>query len=172
MKKYSLSLTNIVISIIASLLISQSSLAATVEMNWVEPGTYDDMRSGDQNRKAFRDRTFKVLEKHFIKLAANLPKNQILKVDILNIDLAGEIDFSGERQIRILREPYFPRINLAYQLMGDDNAIVMSGSDKLKSMNFLQSSNLRYRNESLGHEKKMLDVWFNGTFVSLVKTHK
>ena len=171
MKKYSLSLTSLLMSCIGSLFMVQTSFAATEKMNWAKPGTYDDIRSGGQNRKAFRERTFKVIEKHFIKLAANLPKNQILKVDILNIDLAGEIDFAGARQVRILRESYFPRINLSYQLMDDDNAIVMSGSDKLKSMNFLQSSNLRYRSESLGHEKKMLDVWFKGTFARFVKTH-
>jgi hypothetical protein len=167
MKKSSLLLTSGAISIVASLLMSQSLLAATVEMNWIEPGTYDDIRSGDQNRKAFRERTFKILEKHFIKLAASLPQNQRLKVDILNIDLAGEIDFSGARQVRILRESYFPRFNLSYQLIDDNNEIVMSGSDKLKSINFLQSSNLRYRNEPLGHEKKMLDVWFKGVFAKL-----
>jgi hypothetical protein len=158
-------------SIVFSLFIVQTSFAATVEMNWVKPETYDDMRSGEQNRKAFRERTFKVLEKHFIKLAKSLPQNQTLKVDILNIDLAGEINFKNTRQIRILREPYFPRMNLSYQLIGDDNEIVKSGSEKLTSLNFMQSNNLRYSSESLGHEKKMLDKWFKREFVSLVKTY-
>ena len=171
MKKYSLSLTSLLMSFIGSIFMVQTSFAATVELNWVKPGTYDDIRSGEQNRKTFHERTFKVLKKHFIKLAADLPQNQILKVDILNIDLAGEINFAGARQIRILREPYFPRVSLSYQLIEDNDAIVMLGSDKLKSMNFLQSSNLRYQSESLGHEKKMLDVWFQREFASLVKTH-
>ena len=89
----------------------------------------------------------------------------------MNIDLAGEFDFAGARQIRILREPYFPRIALAHQLMGDGNLMIMLGSDKLTSMYLLQSSNLGYRSEPLEHEKKMLDVWFKGAFASLVKTH-
>lgn len=158
-------------SFIGSIFMVQTSFAATVELNWVKPETYADMRSGEQSRKAFREHTFKVLEKHFLKLADNLPQNQILKVDILNIDLAGEIDFAGARQIRILREPYVPRISLSYQLIDDNNAIVMSGSNKLKSMSFLQNSNFRYRSESLGHEKKMLDVWFKREFANLAKTH-
>jgi hypothetical protein len=167
MKKYSIKLTNALIGVVASLFVGQTVLAAEAETEWVKPSTYDDIRSGDQNRKAFRERVFNSLEKHFVKLANNLPKEYTVKISVLNVDLAGEIDFSGSRKVRVLRDPYFPRITLSYQLLNSNKKVVGSGKDKLKNMSFLQSSNLRYRSDSLAHEKKMLDEWFKKTFAHL-----
>jgi hypothetical protein len=167
MKNYSRALRNLFIGGVASLFIGHSVFAGQAEIKWVKPGSYDDIRSGEQNRKAFRERVFNSLEEHIVKLAINLPKEYSLKISVLNVDLAGEIDFAGTRQIRVLKTPYFPRVTLSYQLLDSDKKLLKAGQDKLKNMNFLQNTNLRYRKESLGHEKDMLDKWFKKTFPHL-----
>jgi hypothetical protein len=152
-----------------SLFLAQSTFAAKLDVNWLKPETYHDIRAGEQNRKTFQKRTFKILEKHLMKLASKLSHEQTLKITIHDLDLAGEIDFSATRQIRILREPYSPRVTLSYQLLEGNEKVIVAGDDKLKNMSFLQSNNLHYRNESLGHEKKMLDKWFKGVFFQFIE---
>ena len=38
------------------------------------------------------------------------------------------------------------------------------GSENLKDMNFMMGNTLRYRNDFLRYEKKLLDDWFKETF--------
>jgi len=171
MKKHSTLLTILLISLAVSLPISKTALAAKTKVEWVNPTSYVDMRSGEQNRKAFRERTLKVLEKHFMKLAHALPQDQTLIIRVLDLDLAGEVNFVGTRQLRILKQPYFPRATLSYQLLDSHNKEISSGEHKLKNSNFLQTNNLSYRNKPLGHEKKMLDDWFNQSFPPLLVSH-
>jgi len=171
MKKYSTLLTTLLFSLAVSLPISQSVFAAQTKVEWVNPKSYADMRAGEQNRKAFRERTLKVLEQHLIGLAQHLPQEQTLFIKVLNLDLAGEIDFVGARQLRILKQPYFPRATISFQLVDSHNKVLTSGEDKLKNSNFLQVNHLSYRNKPLGHEKKMLDDWFKQRFAQWLANH-
>jgi hypothetical protein len=150
----------------ASLFLAQPLFAAEAEINWVNPEKYDDLRAGDQNRKAFKEHTLKAFEKYFIQLADKLPNKQKLIINVHNIDLAGEIYFEETRQIRIIKESYLPKMTLSYKLLADNGNILTSGENKLKDMQFLQKRSLHYRNESLSYEKKMLDKWFQATFLT------
>ncbi|MBA6392341.1 DUF3016 domain-containing protein [Colwellia sp. BRX10-3] len=137
--------------------------AAQVEVKWTNPDKYTDVDAGEEHRQHFKDRTFKVLEKHFAKMAELLPEQQKLIFDITNLDLAGDVDFNAKR-IRIVKDIFFPRIEFSYQLLNADNTVVKSAEVSLKDMGFLMSNGLRYRNQTLGYEKEMLDGWFNKTF--------
>jgi len=134
--------------------------AATSEVTWTDYEKYRDIHPGDGNKKSFRERTFKNLEKHFAKLAANLPEGQVLKIDVTDVDLAGDTMAGGINRYRIVKDIYFPRMNFSYQLVNADGSEVLSDDVVVKDMNFLRGSSLKYRNDSLGHEKKMLDDWF------------
>ena len=138
--------------------------AAESKVTWTEYKKYRDIRSGNESRKHFRERTFKNFEKHFTKLAGNLNEGQILKVDVIDVDLAGDTLAGGIDRIRIVKEIYSPRINFSYQLTNADGSEVVSDEIVLRDMNFMQSSRLKYRNDSLGYEKKMLDDWFFEAF--------
>jgi hypothetical protein len=138
--------------------------AATVEVTWTEPDSYRDVFSAQENRKSFRARTFAALDKHFNKLAAQLPAEQRLKINVLDVDLAGDTRFGGINRIRMVKELYFPRIKFSYQLTNADGGELNRAEVNLKDMGFMSGSRLRYRNDSLGYEKRMLDVWFADTF--------
>ena len=55
-----------------------------------------------------------------------------------------------------------------YQLIDAKGKVVVSDEVVLRNRSFMSSSNLKYRNQALGHEKKMLDDWFKNTFKELV----
>jgi len=139
--------------------------AATSEITWTDYKKYRDIDPGNESRKHFRERTFKNFEKHFTKLARNLPEGQVLKIDVTDVDLAGDTHIGGINRMRIVKELYFPRMNFSYQLVNVDGSEVVSGDIKLKDMSFMMTSSLRYSHDSLGYEKKMLDGWFEESFV-------
>jgi hypothetical protein len=138
--------------------------AATSEVTWKDYESYRDILPGNGNKKAFRERTFKALEKHFSKLAAELPEKQILKIEVTDVDLAGDTHAGGINQFRIVKEIYIPRIEFNYQLLDESGKVIKTEELNVKDMNFLSNSQLKYRNEFLGYEKKMLDDWFYETF--------
>jgi len=138
--------------------------AATSEVTWTDYEKYHDIRPANGHRKHFRESTFYNFEKHFTKLAKRLPEGQVLKIDVTDVDLAGDTNAGGIDRIRIVKNVYFPRINFSYQLLNTDGSELDSGEVKLKDMNFMSSSRLKYRNESLGYEKNMLDKWFFETY--------
>lgn len=155
----------IIFSVFLSLsFLAPTAIAANVEVKWTDPDKYVDIRSGNENRKGFRERTFKNLDKHFAKLAQSLPENQLLKIEVTDLDLAGDENIGGINRIRIIKEVYFPRIKFSYHLEGADKTTIIAGEINLKDMNFMLTNNLKYRRDSLGYEKKMLDDWFKKTF--------
>ena len=146
--------------------------AATSEVTWIGYEKYRDIQPGSEGRKHFRERTFKSLEKHFAKLAEKLPEGQVLTIKVTDVDLAGDTYIGGINQFRIIKDVYFPRINFSYKLVNVDSGIVTSGEIVLKDMSFMMGSNLKYRNQSLGYEKVMLDDWFTETFKAFVVEKK
>jgi len=142
--------------------------AATSEVTWTDHEKYRDIHPGSEGRKHFRERTFKNFEKHFAKLAEHLPEGQVFKINVIDVDLAGDTHSAGINQLRIVKEIYYPKMNFSYELVNTDSNIVTSGEIMLKDMNFMMGSNLKYRNESLGYEKKMLDDWFFDAFKELL----
>ena len=52
------------------LLIAPGAFAASSEVTWTDYKSYRDIDAGNENRKSFRERTFREFEKHFAKLAA------------------------------------------------------------------------------------------------------
>ncbi len=154
----------IVMAAMSLLLVSTASFAAKSEVKWTNPDKYRDIYAGDENRKAFRERLFKIFEKHFAKLASKLPEKQTLKIEVLDVDLAGDVNYGSINRIRILKDIYFPRFKFTYQLVDEKGKVLVSGEENLKDMNYLYTNNLRYNNESFGYDKRMIEEWFNKTF--------
>ena len=150
------------------LLIAPGAFAASSEVTWTDYKSYRDIDAGNENRKSFRERTFKGFEKHFSKLAATLPEGQVLKIDVTDVDLAGDTNASGIHRTRIIKHLYSPRMNFSYQLFDAEGKVIQADEAVVKDMNFMSGNSLKYRNKSLGYEKKMLDDWFDKTFKELL----
>ena len=155
--------------LIASMSISSISVAGEVEVTWTAPEKYRDIRAGEENRKRFKARTFSALEKHLAKLSMKLPQEQLLKINVTDVDLAGDTLHGGIQRIRIIKDIYFPRLKFSYQLLNKaDGKVIISEEVNLKDMGFMQRGRLKYNNQSLSYEKVMLDNWFNKTFKEIV----
>jgi len=151
----------------ASFLLSPNASAASSEVTWTDYKNYRDIDSGNEGRTKFRERIFRKLEEHFANLAEQLPADQTLKIEVTDVDLAGDTRAGSIHQVRIMKQIYMPRMNFSYQLFDADGKVVQSEEVVVKDMNFMSGRNLKYRNDSLGYEKKMLDDWFDKTFNEL-----
>ena len=143
---------------------SALAYAATAEITWTNYEKYRDIHSGNSSRKSFRERLFSHFEKHFNQLAKKLPDNQVLKIQITDLDLAGDVYDGGLDRIRVVKPLYSPRMNFSYQLETIDSSEVDTAEVKLNDLNFMINNRLRYRHDFIGYEKKMLDDWFFKTF--------
>lgn len=138
--------------------------AAEVNVTWTNPDEYRDINAGNGSKKNFRKSTFKDLEKHISKLAKALPENQKLEIEVTNIDLAGDVHIGGVRQLRIIKDIYYPRFEFEFKLLAADDTVILTKKENIKDMGFMINNHLKYRNKSLGFEKQLLDEWFQGTF--------
>ena len=158
----------LIISLLSvSFIFTPNAFAANSEVTWTDYKSYRDIDPGNEGRKQFRERTFKDLEKHFAKLASNLPEDHRLKIDVTDVDLAGDTNAAGINRTRIIKQLYSPRMNFSYQLLNAEGEVVKSEEVVVRDMNFM-SGRLKYRNTSLPYEKKMLDDWFESTFKALI----
>lgn len=167
---FSINLSSMLLSIIALLFVFiNSAYAGTSEIKWTEPDKYTDIRAGNEHRVRFKERIFKAFEEHFLALSAALPEGQLLKVDVTNVDLAGDVRFSTIDHIRVIKDLYIPRMTFSYQLLNADKLVLQSDDVALKDMGFRIGINLRYKNKTIPYEKRMLDKWFNSTFINNTK---
>jgi len=164
MKQYIL----IVTLLTTSLLLSPNTFAASSEVTWTDYKSYRDIHEGNGGRKQFRERIFKDFEKHFAELAATLPEGQTLTIEVTDVDLAGDTHLGGINRTRVVKHMYPPRMNFSYKLVDAEGKVIQSDEVILKDMNFMSGTSLKYRNKSLGYEKKMLDDWFDDTFKALI----
>lgn len=137
-----------------------------VQVQWTDPSGFSEITHSGNRWEAKRGNWVNDLAGHLASQAApRLPDGQTLAVTFTDIDLAGDYEpWRGPRasDIRMLRDIYPPQITLDYQLIDADGQAVASQQQVvLRDLGFLRSSpaSARYRNDSLRHEKQLLDRW-------------
>ena len=137
--------------------------AGRVEVRWVEPERFSDIGS----RPWVRERTLQALGEYIQHLGRLLPEGQSLHIEVTDVDLAGEIDYSSWHETRVLRgRADVPRIALRYTLRADGRS-VKSEEIWLSDLNYLGAPYLTaLRQTELGYEKQMLERWFRDTFAA------
>ena len=113
-----------------------------------------------------RSRNIKTLSDYLQGLAKQLPDDQQLSLEVLDVDLAGELLFHGAQELRVLRGGAdWPRIQLRYTLTRDGRTL-KSGEAQISDLAYLYT--LRGRAEfygDLAYEKHMLQGWFQKTLL-------
>ena len=153
MKKLTLSL---LLAGMAAMAAGPASAGVTVKFS--QPEQYQDMPFAAWDR----DELLKELELHFSKLAKNLPEGMDLKIEVLDLDLAGRLKpmFRGRDDIRILTGGAdWPHMKLRYTLERDGK-VVATGEDHLSNMAYLERINRYMSGDPLRYEKQMVDDWF------------
>ena len=138
--------------------------AGRVEVHFVEPEKYADAGRFVVDR----ERTMAALGEFMSGLGKELPDGQLLKLDVLDIDLAGTIEPLRLNDIRVVRDRAdWPRMTLRYTLQAGEapgSATLKSGTDDLSDINYMQSlRGAGTLDGSFGYEKRMVQQWFRKT---------
>jgi Protein of unknown function (DUF3016) len=142
-----------------------SPAGATVTVSFTNPESYTDIgRYRDEPNTEMKE-----IEAHLKQLGERyLPPNQLLKIEVLDVGLAGNWSLSRRfgHDVRILRgKADWPRIKLHY-LLEADGRVLVDQQENVADMDYLQHPNMHYSSQSLPYEKQMLDDWFRQRFAA------
>jgi hypothetical protein len=131
-------------------------------------------KDADKYTDAFEDASrqtsehyLSVLAEHLQKVATpRLAEGQKLAVTFTDIDLAGDIraDRPQMLDVRLIKEIYWPRVALNFQLTGADGKTVKEGDRSLSDMNFMTNIGIIDRSEPLFYDKELLTQWVRQEF--------
>lgn len=140
---------------------------ATVKMDWTDPAKFADTRQSMCHSSVKPEEWLGQLARHVETRAAPLlAAGQHLEITITDVRRAGQCEpWRGPRgsDIRIIKEPYAPRIDLHYALADTDGKVLREGKEELRDLAFLQRGTLN-ANDPLRFEKRMLDDWLRREF--------
>ena len=140
---------------------AQSS--ANVELGFREPDQIiaRDRSWGDRNE------WLDDLGRYIVKQASKrVSEGARLLVTITDVQRAGMVEpwrGRGMWDVRIVRDSTPPRIDLAYQLVSPQGAVLKEGVRELRDMNFLYGAGF-HRDEPLSFEKNLIDDWLRRDF--------
>jgi hypothetical protein len=143
------------------LALSAGAASAAVTVAFSHPENYYDMPFAPFDR----ERVLKDLEEHFAKLGATLPPGQDLRIEVMELDLAGRLrpNFRGQ-ELRVLSGGAdWPHMVLRYTLEANGH-VLYSGEDEIKDMMYMSRLNRYFDGDTLRYEKRMIDEWFMRKF--------
>ncbi|BBN82951.1 hypothetical protein PA25_29360 [Pseudoalteromonas sp. A25] len=155
------------ITLAMCLLFTSSVWAGEGQVHFKDFNDYRDVYPSNEVKGAFHKRLAKQFEKHIVKLAEELPAGYKLDVTFNDIDLAGEARFNMDN-VRVVKDIYFPRLEISYSLVDDKGLQVLGATEELKDMSFLDRIKSG-RQGALYYEKRLLDQWFASHIVNAVK---
>jgi hypothetical protein len=145
------------------------SLAGTVHVSFVHPETYTDASlSGGYGIRA-EQWTLDEIGRYLENLGARyLAPEQVLTLEVLNVDLAGKIEWwrRPAYDLRVLRDIYPPRFTLRYRL-NEGGRNLVEGEETVVDPNYLANPAIYFTpSDPLRFDKAMLAHWFQARFGS------
>ena len=146
------------------LAVAAGGAAADVSVTFSNADGYGAMPTASWDR----ERVLKDLSAYFAKLGAKLPPGTDLKIDVLDLDLAGRVrpNFRGGEELRILNGGAdWPHMHLRYTLT-QGGRVLAQGDDEISNMNYLERMSRVNADPSWRYEKQMIDDWFASKIVN------
>lgn len=151
--------------------ISTSVGASEVEVKFISPEKFTDVRLSNKGKK----RSIKTVEKDVHKLFSKLSKDivnpeQKLVIQVSNIDLPGYMDFmrgDGNNDIRIIKDMDFYKIEFSYELFDNSGVSLKSGEKKIKG--FMNHRPSRLKSNKFGtvdYFANDIEEWLKSEFSS------
>ena len=138
--------------------------AGAVEVAFIAPASYTDGGNDLANAEENRNKIAAWLQQLGQQ---QLPSGEVLKIDVLDIDIAGTLLPSRRatgQLVRVARgNADYPRIKLRYTLLSGDKTL-QRGEETVADMNYLRHQPEDRADDPLGHEKRMLAGWFKARF--------
>ncbi|MCW5633317.1 MAG: DUF3016 domain-containing protein [Rubrivivax sp.] len=127
----------------------------------------DAERFADAGRNPHdRERVLASLKAHVQRLAQRLPDGQQLRVEFLDLDLAGDERMRSSGDVRVLRGGAdWPRMHIRWALQQGDGTL-KSGEERLSDLDYLMGSRTLAATSDgdWPYEKRMLTQWFERQF--------
>jgi Protein of unknown function (DUF3016) len=154
---------SITVSLALVLAAAAAQSAGSVHVSFVRPESFSDIRDAQFSSVD----NLRELKRHLEELGArHVADGQSLTIEVLDVDLAGEIRFSRgwHENVRVLDgRADWPRIKFRITLEAAGQPVHRI-ERTVSDMAYLRGIN-RYRDgDMLSHEKRMLDDWFETEF--------
>jgi len=137
--------------------------STAVEVTYAEPEKFTDVQDSFGASERPNENYLRLLKEHLQRVGAKrLADGQRLSVTITDIDMAGDFEPWRSPQfqdVRIIKDIYPPRIDLTFQLTDASGAVIAEGERELRDLSFNMRSTGLPTNDSLRHEKALLDDW-------------
>lgn len=146
---------------------AETRVVGRAEVVFFEPEKFTDVRDsymGDSTRTTYLDQ----IRDYVLEQAKyHVPDGHKLSVTFTDIDMAGDFEpWHGPRwtDVRIVKDIYPPRINLTFRLVDAEGRVVKEGKRELRDLAFLMKISMTFRDDSVRHEKALLDDWIRSEF--------
>jgi hypothetical protein len=156
--------------------------AATVDMAFKDPQNYRDIEPTDEGEIIFQSEIFAKLQHYMQSLAQRLPDEQILRITVTDMDLAGRVlpaNFLGfgnihnaDSDVRVVKATDRPSMKFNYTLVDQAGALLKQGQVDLDDENFIIRENRQRLTTTLRNEKYLLKNWFDDAFPEYTAKNK
>ena len=149
--------------------------AGEAVLQWNDPSHYTDIAPGPGTAKATLAGMQRAFTGAFEQSASALPEGYMFRAEIINVDLAGQVNppqamNPNLMNTRVLTRNYFPSIILSFELKGPGGQILASGDDVLiTDMDYLSRSTSANASMPFYYEDRMIRNWFVRTVSPAVK---
>jgi hypothetical protein len=142
---------------------SLANAAGTVQVSFDKPAEFSDAGRGAHEREM----TMKSIAEYLQSLGAQLPDGQSLHLDVLDIDLAGELrpfPRHSSTEVRVLNgRADAPHVKLRYTLQ-EGARVLKAGQTTVSHLSYFFASHAGSTAQGdMFYEKRMLQQWFKNT---------
>jgi len=155
----------LILSMVTAIVGIAAPAAAEVRVDFLAPETYRDAGLYQRLGERAREPALRNVREHLESLGERyLLPGQTLRVEILDIDLAGEIEWwhTGS-DIRYLRNVTSPRIQLRY-VLEENGRVAEEAEEWISDPAYLFMGTSSYGRGPMAHEKRMISRWFRSRF--------
>jgi hypothetical protein len=145
----------------------ETRTVARAEVLYFEPQNFTDVRDsymGTPDRTTYLEQ----IRDHVLEQAKYyVPEGHLLSITVTDVDMAGDYEpWRGARwdDVRIVKDIYPPRINLTFRLTDAAGNVVKEGKRELRDLAFMMKIPMGFRDDSVRHEKALLDDWLRSEF--------
>lgn len=145
---------------------------ARIQVAFLEPQNFTDFRDSDMGYSPRNGYAEDLRERLAWLSRYYVPVGHKLEVTFTDIDMAGDFEpWRGPAwsDVRIVKEIYAPRIVLSFRLTDAAGNIVKEGKRELKDSAFWMKVNPVAQQDTLRHEKALLDDWLRAEFPRIAK---
>jgi hypothetical protein len=163
------SATALLLGLAAAAFAAPSEPPARIQVTWAPIDQLSETQNNPPNRGWLRpDQWMKSLGDRLRKTADRiLPPGQQLEVHVDDISLAGRLQpvyRPGQQDLRVMKESYWPWIDLHFVLLAADGTTIREGDAKLSDGSYLRRAVAADPNDPLRYEKRMIDEWLRAEF--------